>query len=100
MQQRTIRKWTAEEESRLFAQVKAFPQNLKRCFMLVAEDIDRTPAAVATHWYTVTSKKPQYVGFVTVSGKHKSVNRKNGMGERSTEGIFRRVLRLLGIPVK
>jgi len=99
MAQQTYRKWTAEEESKLFAQIKAFPQNLSKCFLLVAEDIGRSPSAVQAHWYTVTSKKPQYVGFVTVSGKHKSVNRKNGMGERSTEGIFKRILRLLGITV-
>jgi len=93
----TARKWTEAEDDRLYRQVKAFPQNLHKCFLMVAEELGRTPGAVESRWYTYVSRKPQYAGFVTLSAQHKSLNRKNGTGEPSTEGVFNRVLRLLGI---
>lgn len=94
---RTARKWTPQEEDRLLRQIKAFPQNLSRCFMIVAEEIDRTPLAVANHWYTVLSKKPgaQYTALATVSPVHVSRNRKNGIGVESTMSLWRRFINLL-----
>lgn len=92
----TNKRWSEAEDSRLLRQVKAFPQNLNKCFLVVAEELDRTPSAVAGHWYTVLSKKPEAVAFFTVSAHHKCMNRKNGKGEPSSPSVFRRILRILG----
>jgi hypothetical protein len=93
--ERKARKWTQEEESRLLRQVRAFPQNLHKCFVIVSEELDRTPGAVANHWYTVTSKRSDSLCFFTASEKYVSKNRKNGMGNESTPSIWRRLLRII-----
>lgn len=92
---RTINKWTDSEDTRLFSQVKAYPQNLSKCFIIVGEELGRSPKAVAAHWYTKVSKDPRFIGFVTVSSCHKSPNRKNGTGTPCTPSLFKRVLQLL-----
>lgn len=96
---RQNRKWTTEEERVLIDQVRVFPQNLTKCFLIVAETLDRTPTAVASHWYTKTSKNPEVMCFFTASPVHVSKNRKNGMGEESSQSVWRRLLRVLGIRV-
>ena len=92
---RTNRKWTEEEDNRLLRQVRAFPQNLNRCFLIVSEEIGRTPGAVANHWYTVVSKKPDSVCFFTASPKHVSRNRKNGNGVESNRSIWQRLMSVI-----
>lgn len=89
------RRWTAEEDARLMQQIRVFPQNLKRCFMTVSEVIDRTPTACASRWYTVLSKDPANAAFLTVSSRHKILNRKNGEGTECSPTLFQRILRLL-----
>lgn len=95
MSNRTNRKWTEEEENLLIRQVRAFPQNLNKCFLMVAQNIDRTPSAVAGHWYTVVSKKPDSTCFFTASSKHVSRNRKNGKGVESNSNIWHRLLNVI-----
>lgn len=92
---RANRKWTAEEEDRLLRQVRAFPQNLTKCFLIVSESIGRSPQAVANHWYTVVSKKPDSTCFFTTSPKHASRNRKNGEGVESTRSIWQRLMQVI-----
>ena len=89
---RRRRSWTQEEEARLLRQVKAFPQNLNRGFNIVADEIGRTPGAVANHWYTKLSKDPDVMCFFTASPVHVSRNRKNGIGTQSNASIWRRLL--------
>lgn len=89
------RRWTEEEDNLLLRQVKAFPQNLHKCFVIVAESTDRTPRAVASHWYMVVSKRPDAVCFFTASEKHISKNRKNGVGVESTRNIWQRFMAIL-----
>ena len=84
------------EDDVVMRYVKANPVNLKKCFMLIAEQIDRTPSAVANHWYTKVSKDPKNIAFFTASARHISKNRKNGAGEESTETIWKKFLRILG----
>ena len=43
---RRNRKWTNAEDERLLRQIRAFPQNLSRCFIIVAEETGRTERAV------------------------------------------------------
>jgi hypothetical protein len=89
------KRWTEAEDQRLARQVKAFPQNLHKCFMIVAEELDRTEGAVANHWYTVVSKKPENMCFFTASPRHVSKNRKNGMGEEIGTSIWRRLMNII-----
>lgn len=95
MSNRTNRKWTEEEEELLLRQVRAFPQNLKKCFLIVSEMTDRSPKAVTAHWYTVTSKRPDSTCFFTASSKHVSRNRKNGKGVASTSNIWHHLLHVI-----
>lgn len=92
---RRARRWTEEEDRRLLQQIRVFPQNLSKCFNIVSEVIDRSPTACAARWYTKLSKDPANAVFLTVSERHKIVNRKNGEGERSSRSIFHRILQLL-----
>jgi len=89
------KKWTITEDDRLLRQIKARPQNLTRCFFIVAEEIGRTPAAVQSHWYTVLSKKPEALCFFTASTCHVSKNRKNGMGVETPPSIWRRLVNII-----
>lgn len=92
---RTNKRWTEEEDAMLLRQVKAFPQNLTRCFLMVAENTDRSPRAVANHWYSVVSKRSDVVCFFTASEKHISKNRKNGVGVESTMSIWQRLMSII-----
>ncbi len=92
---RTAKKWTEEEEQRLIRQVRAFPQNLNKCFLIVSEEIERSPAAVASHWYSVTSKRSDVLCFFTASETHISKNRKNTDGVPSTTSIWKKFLKIL-----
>lgn len=92
---RTNRKWTEEEDNQLLRQVRAFPQNLNKCFLIVSEEIHRTPGAVANHWYTVVSKKPNSTCFFTASPQHVSRNRKNGKGVESNRSIWYRLMSII-----
>ena len=85
------KRWTAEEDKKLLTQVRVFPQNLKKCFMIVSEETGRTVGAVSNHWYTKLSKDPDNLVFFTASAKHVSRNRKNGMGEESNMSVWKKL---------
>ena len=86
------KRWSEDENQLLLRQVRAFPQNLTKCFMIVSEQIGRTESAVSGHWYTSLSKRPDAMCFFTASPKHVSRNRKNGMGVESNNTIWRKLL--------
>ena len=90
-----VKRWTPEEDRRLLQQIRVFPQNLHKCFLIVSEVTGRTPGACANRWYTKLSKDPANAVFLTVSSRHKVMNRKNGKGVRSTPSLFQRILKLL-----
>lgn len=92
---RQIRKWTSEEDDILLKQVQKCPQNLNHCFLAVAQNINRTTSAIASHWYTVVSKRPDVVCFFTASQHHVSKNRKNGKGVATSESIWQKLLRII-----
>lgn len=88
-------KWTEEEERRLLQQVRTFPQNLSKCFIIISEVIGRSPKAVEQHWYTVLSKRSDVTCFFTASPKHIARNRKNGKGVESNRSIWQRLLTII-----
>ena len=89
------KRWTMAEDERLIRQVKTFPQNLHKCFIIVAEEIGRTESAVAGRWYQHVSKNPANVCFFTASPKHVSKNRKNGEGVETNTSIWRRLVNII-----
>ena len=88
-------RWTNEEDDLLIRYIKARPQNLNYCFLMVAEITGRTKSAVSAHWYQRLSKRPDLWLFITASPHHVSRNRKNSMGEESSESVWRRILRAI-----
>lgn len=92
---RTHKKWSPEEDSRLVRQVRAFPQNLNKCFMIVGEELGRSTTAVANRWYGTVSKDPKNAAMALITPVSKSFNRKNSKGVPCTRSLFRRILKLL-----
>ena len=89
------KRWTLAEDERLARQVKAFPQNLHKCFLMVAEELGRTESAVAGRWYQHVSKNPANVCFFTAYPKQVSKNRKNGEGVETNNSIWRRLMNII-----
>lgn len=89
------KRWTRSEDLRLARQVQAFPQNLHKCFLIVAQELGRTESGVAGRWYGHVSKDPANTCFFTASPKHVSKNRKNGMGIESNNTIWRRLMSVI-----
>ena len=93
----TRKKWTSAEDTQVVDQVRKSPTNLKQAFKEAARVTGRSEIACSTRWYTVLSKDKNNACFITVSGKHKSLNRKNGKGTACNKSLFTRVLKLLNI---
>ena len=91
------KKWTSAEDTQVVDQVRKSPTNLKQAFKEAARVTGRSITACSTRWYTVLSKDKNNACFITVSGTHKSLNRKNGKGTACNKSLFTRVLKLLGI---
>ena len=97
MAKKSYKRWTKAENDLLVRQVKAFPHNLNKCFIIVGEMTNRTPKAVAAHWYKVTSKDPNTeVVFGFLAPKSFSKNRKGGKGIPHSLNVFKRILKVLG----
>ena len=93
----THKRWTSTEDTQVVDQVRKSPTNLKQAFKEAARVTGRSVTAHSTRWYTVLSKDKANACFIMVSGKHKSLNRKNGKGTACNKSLFTRVLKLLGI---
>ena len=91
------KRWSATEDSIVVDQVRKSPTNLKQAFKEAARVTGRSELACSNRWYTVLSKDKNNACFITVSGKHQSLNRKNGKGTACNKSLFTRVLKLLGI---
>ena len=91
------KRWTTTEDSIVVEQVRKSPTNLKQAFKEAARVTGRSVLACSQRWYAVLSRDKNNACFITVSGKHKSLNRKNGTGTSCTNNLFTRVLKLLGI---
>ena len=91
------KRWTSTEDTQVVDQVRKSPTNLKQAFKEAARVTGRSELACSNRWYTVLSKNKNNACFITVSGQHKSLNRKNSSGTSCTNNLFTRVLKLLGI---
>ena len=91
------KRWTSTEDTQVVDQVRKSPTNLKQAFKEAARVTGRSELACSNRWYTVLSKNKNNACFITVSGKHKSLNRKNSSGTSCTNNLFTKVLKLLGI---
>ena len=88
--------WTAQEEDRLLANVEKNVLCLTKAFKQTSKEIQRTPGAVAARWYARTSITSGRTLFMTVSGKHVAINRKNSKGTPLKFSLYKRILALLG----
>lgn len=88
-------RWTPQEDECLIRHLSEGIDNLHACFIAVSNEIDRSPCAVAAHWYTNVSKRPDIRVLFTASKGHISMNRKNGKGIESNYSIWERLLRVL-----
>ena len=91
------KRWTSTEDTQVVDQVRKSPTNLKQAFKEAARVTGRSELACSNRWYTVLSKNKNNACFITVSGQHKSLNRKNSSGTSCTNNLFTKVLKLLGI---
>ena len=91
------KRWTSTEDTQVVDQVRKSPTNLKQAFKEAARVTGRSETACSNRWYTVLSKDKANACFITISGKHKSLNRKNGKGTACNKSLFTRVLKLLVI---
>lgn len=92
-----IKPWSDKEEQRLLANVEKHVLCLTRAFEITSKEIQRTPRAVAGHWYQRTSIKSGRTLFITASGKHVAVNRKNSKGVPLKLPLYKKLLSLLGL---
>lgn len=95
MDNKVYTRWSKEEDRILLRQVSAFPQNLHNCFINVAEQINRSPEAVASHWYTRLSKSEDACAFGLITKNYYSKNRKNGVGVEIPHSIWNRFCNLI-----
>lgn len=94
---KTRKPWTANDEEKLLKNVQKHVLCLKKAFEQTSKEINRSPKAVAAHWYTHTSRDQKHVLFLTTSGRHVAFNRKNSKGQASTMPLFKKVLAFFGV---
>lgn len=89
--------WTQREEDILIENVRKNVTNLKKAFLLTSKEVQRTPKAITAHWYSRTSIQSGHCLFMTISGKHIAINRKNGRGKKSSLPLYKKVLAIFGL---
>ena len=93
----TRKKWTDADDKIIVMSVKKCPTNLAEAFRLAGKKLGRSKESCTNRWYKTISKNPANACFITVSGKHHSLNRKNSAGVKCTNSLFMKILKLLGI---
>lgn len=91
-----VKPWSNQDEQRLLANVEKHVLCLTKAFEITSKEIQRSPKAVSAHWYQRTSKNSGRTLFMTVSGKHVAVNRKNSKGQPLKLSLYKRPLAMLG----
>ena len=91
------KQWTQSDEDILIKNVEKHVLCLQRAFKITSKEVQRSPKAVAAHWYQRTSQQCGRTLFATVSGKHVAVNRKNSKGQPIKLSLYKRILSVLGL---
>lgn len=94
---RKIKPWTSQEEDKLISNVEKHVLCLTKAFEITSKEIQRSPKAVAARWYQKTSISSGRTLFVTMSGKHVAINRKNSKGQPLKLSVYKRILSFLGL---
>ena len=89
--------WTQNDEDVLIRNVEKHVLCLTKAFEVTSKEIQRSPKAVAAHWYSRTSIQCGKTLFLTASGRHVAVNRKNSKGQPLKLPIYKRLLAILGL---
>jgi hypothetical protein len=89
--------WTQNDEDILNKNVEKHVLCLTKAFEVTSKEIQRSPKAVAAHWYSRTSIQCGKTLFLTASGRHVAVNRKNSKGQPLKLPIYKRLLAILGL---
>lgn len=89
--------WTQNDEDILIKNVEKHVLCLTKAFEATSKEIQRSPKAVAAHWYSRTSIQCGKTLFLTASGRHVAVNRKNSKGQPLKLPIYKRLLAILGL---
>lgn len=89
--------WTLQDEQALLKNVEKHVLCLTKAFNATSLEIQRSPKAIAAHWYQKTSQNCGKTLFMTVSGKHVAVNRKNSKGQPIQLPLYKRLLSILGL---
>lgn len=89
--------WTQNDEDILIKNVEKHVLCLTKAFEVTSKEIQRSPKAVAAHWYSRTSIQCGKTLFLTASGRHVAVNRKNSKGQPLKLPIYKKLLAILGL---
>jgi hypothetical protein len=89
--------WTQNDEDVLIRNVEKHVLCLTKAFEVTSKEIQRSSKAVAAHWYSRTSIQCGKTLFLTASGRHVAVNRKNSKGQPLKLPIYKRLLAILGL---
>ncbi len=72
---RTVRRWTPEEEDILIDEIGKNPTCMKTCFLAAATRLGRGPAGVSNHWYKYMANREDVCARLTI-GRHSCVANK------------------------
>ena len=89
--------WTQNDEDILIKNVEKHVLCLTKAFEATSKEIQRSPKAVAAHWYSRTSIQCGKTLFLTASGRHVAINRKNSKGQPLKLPIYKKLLAILGL---
>ena len=92
-----MKKWSQTDEDRLVKNVEKHVLCLAKAFRQTSLELHRSPKAVAAHWYKYTSRNCGRTLFMTVSGSHVAVNRKNSKGQPLKLPLYKKLLALIGL---
>lgn len=89
------RLYSTEEDNTILRYIKAHPQNLKFCFMTVAEQIGRSSESVRKHWYNKLSRQHDVKAYILASESSVIVNRKCSPGVDSTPSVWKKIIAII-----
>lgn len=95
------RKFTPEEDKMIVEAIKKNPQNIHKCFVVLAPKLNRSVDSLRVHYYSMIAKDDSNKLFLTVSSRKKYTNYKvqrKGMKAKptqTTKSKWRRILDIL-----